>query len=194
MVFGVAYKSRTQACAAFGHKPSKIDHRLRGGMSLETALVADDRYTGAKQNSAYTHWNGMRSRCYSKSACNKRYKGVVSMCESWEKSFWAFLDDMGNPPSKGLTIERIDNNKGYSKDNCIWATRKQQARNRKDNVYIECFGKRQILKDWEIETGIPAGTISDRIFRGMDTEKALTLKPRGPNKKKTTTYRGKNES
>ena len=176
-VFGVTYRSRLQACKAFSQNPGKIDHRLRRGISLEKALTMRDHKTDAKKHPSYSHWNGMRSRCLSKSACSKRYKGKVDICERWKNDFWAFVEDMGVPPGQNYTVERKDNSKGYDKNNCIWATMAQQARNRKTNVFIECFGKRMILKDWADETGIHPDVISYRIKNGVSPEVALTDKP-----------------
>jgi len=58
---------------------------------------------------------------------------------------------MDNRPTNLHTIERIDNNKGYSKENCKWATRKEQARNRRSNRIIEFRGSKQLLIDWSIQ-------------------------------------------
>jgi len=177
IVFGVRYRSRRQACIAHGHNPAKIDHRLRKGMTLDEALSAKNRYTGAKKHPSYIHWNSMRSRCLSGSGGGD-YKGRVGICERWKASFWAFVEDMGEPPAEGMTIDRKDGTKGYSKENCRWATHHDQQRNKKNNVYVECFGKNLCLADWEKETGIDRRLIAYRIGRGMDIEKALTLKPK----------------
>lgn len=177
-VFGVRYKSKRQACIAHGQNPGKIDHRIAKGMTLEEALKAKDRYTGAKAHPSYTHWNGIRSRCLSDSECSKRYKGVVDICDRWKSDFWSFVEDMGEPPFSGATIERLDNSKGYDKGNCVWAPMKVQARNRKTNVVIECFGEVMCLADWAVKTGISSSLIAYRISKGWDVEKALTLKPK----------------
>ena len=173
-VFGVKYVSRRQACIAHNQSPVKIDHRLRKGMSLEEALFFKDRYTGAKKHPLYSNWNGIMSRCYSASASGKRYRGRIEVCDRWRNDFWAFVDDMGDPPGLGYSIDRRDNEKGYYKENCRWATRKQQQRNMRSNVRVKAYDFNLTMIEWQEKTGIPAEVISLRIKKGLSAEEALS--------------------
>jgi hypothetical protein len=84
-----------------------------------------------RRTRAYSIWRNMLTRCTNpKSVDFERYGGRgITICESWLK-FENFLADMGEPP-KDLTIDRINNDAGYFKENCAWKTRLDQARNRR---------------------------------------------------------------
>ena len=85
-----------------------------------------------KDRPLYGIWQAMKSRCYSKT--HKRYSDWggrgIKVCDRWLKSYDAFAEDMGERP-KGYTLDRIDNNKGYSPDNCKWSSPKEQSNNKR---------------------------------------------------------------
>lgn len=108
---------------------------------------------GRTSHPLYKTWRDIRSRCYNKN--NKaypRYAGRgITVCARWLKSFWVFLDDMGERPP-GHTLDRIDNNGNYEPSNCRWATVRTQNRNRRNN-WIPKLGDK--YGDWEITSAEP---------------------------------------
>ena len=117
----------------------------------------------------------MMDRCYDiKDKAYPRYGGRgIFVDESWH-SIEQFILDMGDKPEQ-MSLERIDNNGPYSKDNCCWATAKDQARNRRSNRIIEFNGVARTLVEWSEITGINRTTIVNRIERyGYSIERALT--------------------
>lgn len=84
-------------------------------------------------NPAYSHWKHLRARCNNPNNPDFRHYGGrgIKVSRRWN-NFKNFLADMGPRPASGYTVERRDNEKGYSPRNCYWATRKDQGRNRRD--------------------------------------------------------------
>ncbi len=102
----------------------------------------------------YKSWYSMKKRCSDKNHISYKYygeKGII-VCKQWLE-FMVFYKDMGNRP-KNTTLDRIDNSKGYFKENCKWSTHKEQTRNRKSNVRITYKRKTRCLKDWADELKI----------------------------------------
>lgn len=120
-------------------------------------------------------WLGMNRRCTDQnSASFDRYGGAgVTVCERWRDSFPNFLADMGAKPTAAHTIDRIDNTKGYSPDNCRWATKAEQATNRKTTRFVTFQGRTLPLKYWAKEIGISDIGLAWRLKR-WPIERALT--------------------
>ncbi len=95
----------------------------------------------------------------------------ITVCDRW-KDFRNFYADMGTRPH-GMSIDRIDNDKMYSPDNCKWATVKQQNRNTRRNIKIEFNGEVNVLKDWATLLGINYGTLHSRYARGDTSPERL---------------------
>ncbi len=125
-------------------------------------------------SSEWMAWKAMRQRCSNANHPQFRNYGGrgITVCQRWSE-FANFIQDMGRKPSEGLSIERIDNNKGYSKENCIWATRRAQNRNRRNNLILTHSGRSQTLTDWANECGLKFNTLYFRVLRGWPMEKAL---------------------
>lgn len=90
----------------------------------------------------HTIWKNMKQRCYN--IKNERYvdyggRGIV-MSDSWRNDFNAFSNDVGEPPSPSHSLDRIDNDKGYCKENVRWATDKMQVNNRRNSIWVKHNG------------------------------------------------------
>lgn len=121
----------------------------------------------------YQAWRHMRERCEKpKHKSFPDYGGRgISVCERWQ-DFSNFYSDMGDLPF-GMTIERIDNNKGYSPENCRWATQKEQANNRRNNRLISLDGITKTLSQWSEFVEISYDTLSLRMARGWTISEAF---------------------
>ena len=110
---------------------------LRNEMTIKRSTTHGK--TGTRE---YGVWRNMRNRCNLKTDASYKYYGGrgIKVCERWEK-FANFWTDMKDGYKTDLTLDRIDNNKGYYKENCRWATYEQQENNRRDNVFIKYNGK-----------------------------------------------------
>lgn len=87
---------------------------------------------GITKHPLYKTWVSMKMRCNNPNTINYEYYGKrgISVCDRWNDSFECFILDMGTK-QKGMTLDRIDNNKGYYKENCKWSTQKEQIANRR---------------------------------------------------------------
>lgn len=121
-----------------------LGHSLRSGATLSCGCVgaAHRRASATKYGAGRTKeagvWRSMIARCHDpKSSGFEHYGGRgIFVCTSWRDSFIAFISDMGICPDK-LTLERVNNNLGYSKDNCKWATLNEQARNKRNSLLYQ---------------------------------------------------------
>lgn len=128
---------------------------------------------GMKHTGVYGVWCAMISRCTnSDNPAYKDYGGrgiTVSGRWGWFSSFYA---DMGVRPD-GATLERVDNNKGYSKENCVWADRTAQGRNKRNNVLLTIDGETQPLCVWAERSRLRYATVHQRLRKGWTPEAAV---------------------
>ncbi len=117
----------------------------------------------------------MRARCRNPRDSNYHNYGGrgITVDPRWE-DFAAFRDDMGDRPA-GADLGRIDNDLGYSKSNCRWESRLENANNRRDNRPISFGGETLTLSQWGRKTGVGKTAIAQRLRRGWSVEKALTV-------------------
>lgn len=95
------------------------------------------------------------------------------MSDEWRESFETFYKDMGPRPSPEHTVERRDNNAGYCKENCYWATREEQNRNKRSNRYYEYNGVRKILTDWCVDWNVNCSTVDYHLQQGMPFDEVV---------------------
>lgn len=128
---------------------------------------------GMSNTPIYAVWSSMMQRCLDINFAQYSDYGDrgITVCDKW-KSFNEFYKDMGNQP-EGMTLERIDNTKGYYKDNCKWATRKEQANNRRTNRLITYRGKTQSLALWVDELGLNYYRVKKRLNLNWTPEEAF---------------------
>jgi len=134
---------------------------------------------GMSNTKIYNTWAGMLKRCRNKKHPAYKYYGArgIAVCDRWLK-IENFYKDMGDPP-KGLTLERIDNDREYSPDNCKWATYKEQANNKSSNVIIKYKDQKFTISQWAKELGIDYATLRCRLrLYDWPIERALTEKVR----------------
>lgn len=131
-----------------------------------------------KDKPLYYVWAKMRGRCMHHSDPSwKNYGGRgIKVCDRWA-TYSAFFEDMGNRPSPLHTLERIDNNGDYSPDNCRWATRKEQARNRRSSLSFVIDGVPTNAGELAESSGIDVATILCRLKRGCSLEQVLSPTP-----------------
>jgi hypothetical protein len=129
------------------------------------------------RSAEYQTWNGLKGRCLNtnNNAFHSYGGRGITVCDRWKDSFEDFLADMGPRPSPKHSIDRVNNDLGYSPENCRWATKKEQGNNRRTNVYYEYAGERLQLTTWANRIRINKTTLHMRINRyGWSIEKALT--------------------
>lgn len=129
---------------------------------------------GRSKSPTYLSWSAMMQRCYNqRNNRYARYGGCgIEVCERWH-DFKEFLADMGERPV-GMTIDRIDNSKGYSPENCRWATTPEQRANCGDSLWMSYKGEMRTLKSLSEEFGIGYFTLYRRIAKlGWSVERAV---------------------
>ena len=158
---------------------------LRSGKSKSCGCGMKDatraRFTthGMSNTKLFKVWTSLKQRCENPNLKWFHIYGGkgVTVCARW-RSFVCFLADMG-PAPEGASIERIDSTKGYSPDNCCWATPLQQSRNTSRNRLLSHDGVTQCVSEWAEQRGIPRKTLTARLNYGWSVAEALEFVVRG---------------
>ena len=135
-----------------------------------------NHYHGKTKLKIYRRWADMKSRCNSRK--HKRYIKTyqdrgITYGDEW-KLFENFYRDMGEMPSDKHTLDRIDNDKGYYKENCRWISNKEQQRNTSKNVFLEFDGQRKCISEWAEIYGSKHAIITKRLKMGWSIEDCIT--------------------
>lgn len=151
------------------------------GCLFVDTLNARNTTHGRSKTATYKSWSQAKSRCNLKSSPDYEYYGGrgVTMCDRWINDFAAFISDMGEKPP-GTSLDRIDNNGNYEPGNCRWATKREQANNRRTTEHITAFGETKPFSQWLLDTRcvVAYSTLSQRIRQyGWEPEEALTTPP-----------------
>lgn len=144
------------------------------GCRRSEASTARRTTHGMRSSRTYRIWGAMKTRATNPNivgAQNYVLRGI-GICDRW-LTFSNFLEDMGEAP-ENLSIDRIDNDKGYSPSNCRWASMKIQANNSRWNTKLTLDGVTMNLNQWADKTGISRQAIYRRIARGWEVRQALT--------------------
>lgn len=126
---------------------------------------------GYSRTPTYNSWQNMIARCTNPNANEyNNYGGRgIAVCNEW-MDFSRFLRDMGEKP-KGCSIERKNNNKGYNPENCIWASKKEQANNRRSNILIQINGAKYTVAQFAEKFHLNAKQLYEKLQRARDKMK-----------------------
>ena len=160
-------------CEALGFLLRRGEKQSCGCLQKEAIAKVNYRH-GKTRTKIYGIWRAMMQRCYdNNSHAYARYGGRgIAVCDKW-KSFDGFYADMGDKPD-GMSLERIDNNGGYTPENVVWASQKTQSNNRRSNVILEYMGRKQTMQQWADESGLKIQTIWARLNRGWSVDRAIS--------------------
>ena len=168
------FSGNSQSCGCLKRELTSLRSRTHG------------QSVRGQTTSEYWVWSAMIQRC--ENPRNKSYQNYgargITVSSEW-KRFEAFHADMGPRPYAAATIERINNEGPYCKDNCKWGTRTEQSRNRRGRRIVTFRGEELPLSAAAELAGIPYHVARKRINRGWSVEKALTLECKRPGEEPT---------
>lgn len=151
-----------------GNKKNILGSSLRQKLTTSCGCVHKKKITkhGMDGTKVYRTWVGMRNRCNNPN--NRRFHDYggrgISVCNEWNNSFDAFYLDMGEP-KPNQSIERIDNSKPYCKENCVWATNKQQCNNRRSSVVVYFDGIEMTVEEYSKKVGLSVSGARKKVIR-----------------------------
>lgn len=166
-----------------GNEKTLSNRHLNSGATTSCSCIRKEihRTHGQSEIPEYGVWSTMIQRCTNQN--DKKYASYggrgISVCERWLK-FENFIADMSQRPSVKHSLDRTDNDLGYSKENCCWATRTEQQNNTRRNVHMTIDGKTLTIAQWSRLSNVWCGVIRYRFNHGW-AEKAAVWTPVGGN-------------
>lgn len=181
-IFGTDIELLPSAVQSRLATPTTPDADIALGGKRQVKKARHGYAPAGKRSPTYRTWIAMVSRCSCPTnAAFHHYGGRgITVCQRWRDSFPDFLEDMGERP-EGMSIGRIDNSKGYCKENCEWQTQKQQNRNTRSSRFLSCHGETKTLAEWAEQYGLVPETLRRRLATGWAIEEALNIRPQPGN-------------
>ena len=152
-----AKSGHTKSCGCFARERSRDAGKKSKHNKINTRL--------------YSIWAGMKTRCLNPNSDHKKwyYEKGIDICDEWKNDFMSFYNwSMKNGYANDLTIDRVNNNKGYNPENCRWANSTQQSRNKSHTIFVNFNGENKTLKEWSEITKIRYITLYYRYKSGWD--------------------------
>lgn len=156
----------------------RFGHTTSCGCYKEEIVKTCSVTHGMRRTRIYNIWTDIKSRCCNPNSNRHHvyFDRNIVMCDEWKNSFQSFYDwSIANGYTDELTIDRINNDEGYSPDNCRWVTNKENSRNKRNNRYITYKGKTQCLSAWCEELGLDYKKVHNKlVYQGFDVERVFT--------------------
>lgn len=171
---------------------------LRSGRSFSCGCLAISRRIpqllrhGMAGTPSYKSWHQMHQRCLGKGGHDRYVLKKITVCERWA-SFENFYNDMGDRPPN-MTLDRIDNSKGYFPENCRWASRKTQSNNRDVSLKSVVFGELLTPSEAARKHGKHISGIRHRLRKGWTLEQAILVPSMFPTRKRSSTRQRANDA
>jgi hypothetical protein len=157
-------RGHTRSCGCLMIEGSRVRFKTHG-----------HRSNGEKPSSEYQAWVNMKQRCGDLEDKNYGGRGI-SVCDRWANSYENFLSDMGIKPHPDLSLDRFpDTNGNYEPGNCRWGTDEEQAKNKRNNHWVEYKGKRMVLTDWADYLGVCRTLLGRHLNHGKSFDETISL-------------------
>lgn len=162
-----------------GGEHEVVAHSLKSGVTTHCGCSDGNKTHGGYKTKLYKRWVAMRQRCRNPNCSEYRNYGArgIAICREWDEDFVAFRDwALSNGYRDDLEIDRVDNDKGYSPENCRFIDRVGNANNLRKNRRYRFRGKDYTIAELARLTGAPYGSLRNRLVEmGMDVETALSM-------------------